>query len=254
MGRGDLAYGRMGRVPVRPDIIVTWPESCDYPLWRRWLASERERFAQVIVAFSPAGRPDLREHVRSVTPDVTFLDTRWEDGRDWRDAAVNAALRVSDADWVWFTEQDFLVEDPRFWSVPDAFGGCMRASAIGTRQGEEGRWHPCCLFVRRTTIDLTSHDFSVTEDGDHFARFGRDLEALGARVVDLDYWSDPSWYSHMAGLSHNHSLVERGWPVTYKPDEFARYLLECLGRRDDLDAGWVSQAAGWLERYSEGRG
>ena len=82
--------------------------------------------------------------------------------------------------------------------------------------------------VRREAIDRTSRDFSVTEDGDHFARFGRELEETGARVVDIDYWSKPGWYRHMQGLSHNHSLVERGERVTFKPDEFAEYLCECL--------------------------
>ncbi len=239
-----------------PDVVVTWPASCDYPLWRRWLAQERSRFDRVIVAFSSApGLPDYRSHVRSVTSGVTFIDTRWDDGRDWRDAAVNAALNASDAEWVWFTEQDFLVRDPRFWSVSDAFGGCLRASAIGTMQGE-ARWHPCCLFVRRSTINRTSCDFSVTDDGDHFARFGRELAEIGARVVDLDYWVEPTWYRHMQGLSHNHSLVERGEPVTFKPDEFADYLRACLTDTSDLCVEWGRTHTAWLRWYDtikEGR-
>ena len=238
---------------MRPDVIVVWPTGCDYPLWRRWLATERDRFDKVIVAFSPApGLPDYRSHVCKVFEaenlSVTTIDTRWDDGRDWRDAAINAGLPASNAGWIWFTEQDFLVQDPRFWSMPDAFGGCLRASAIGTTQGE-ARWHPCSLFVRREAIDRTSRDFSVTEDGDHFARFGRELEHTGARVIDLDDWVEPGWYRHMQGLSHNHSLVERGEPVTFKPDEFAGYLRECLSDTSDLSVEWGRTHTAWLRGY-----
>lgn len=237
---------------MKPDVLVTWPAHCDYPLWRRWLAGERERFAKVIVAFSPTpGLQDLREHVRSVTPDVTFLDTRWEDGWDWRDAAVNAALDASSAEWVWFTEQDFLVQSPRFWPFVESFEHCREA--IGTRQGQE-RWHPCCLFVRRDWIDRTGRYFG-SDPVDHFCAFGRELEELGARIEDIDDWiaRTPSvHYTHMAGLSHNHSLVERGEPVTYRPDEFARYLLACINVPDmTLAPQWIDQATTWLSWYAE---
>ncbi len=182
-----------------------------------------------------------------MTSDATFLDTRWEDGLDWRDAAVNAALGASDAEWVWFTEQDFEVLDPFFWNIVESHERCR--DAVGTRQGQE-RWHPCCLFVRRDVVDRTSRNFSVTAHGDHFAYFGKELEELGADVESLDHWPGP-WYTHMAGLSHNHSLVDRDEPVTYRPDEFATYLYRCLARHDDLDAAWMRRTIAWLAWYAE---
>src|SRR3990167_1402006 len=137
---------------MRPDVIVTWPVSCDYPLWRKFIRENRSRFAHVIVAFSPMpGLPDRRDGIESLLNhvDVTFLHTQWANGWDWRDAAVNAALNVSDAEWVWFTEQDFFVHDPYFWKLVDSFH--VHADAIGVR--EDVRWHPCCLFVRRDNIE-----------------------------------------------------------------------------------------------------
>lgn len=245
---------------MRPDLIVTWPTSCDYPLWRRWLAADRDHFEKVIVAFSP--RPgftetlDLSAHVRQVLSreNLTFLDTSWHDGWDWRDSAVNTALGESDAEWVWFTEQDFMVRDESLWKAVDAYAECsdlmgIREDRSAWLNGEDRRLHPCCMFARRSVVDKTPRYFG-SDPVDHFYRFGKDMEEAGARLVDLDEWA-PGSYDHMAGLSHNHELVIRGEPVTYRPDGFAEYLRRCLEREDDLADEWKGQARGWLQWYDE---
>lgn len=232
---------------VTLDLLVTWPVDCDYPVWRRWLAANRMRFDRVIVAFSPMpGSDDWRDQLRPLlaADDVTCLDTRWEDGADWRDAAVNAALNVSEAAWVWFTEQDFhIVEPDNFWRTVYAHLEC--ADAIGVRA--DTRWHPCSLFVHRDAVEATSRYFG-SDPVDHFYRFGKELEAKAARFVNIDaFW--PYTYNHMQGLSHNFHLVRRGEEVTFKPDEFARYLWACRHSGVPLVPEWTALVAPWLARY-----
>lgn len=232
---------------MKPDVIVTWPENCDFPIWRRWIAEERDRFAKVIVAFSPTpGLRDLRGHTRPLleAAGVSCIDTRWADGWDWRDAAVNAALNVSDAKWVWFTEPDFEVINPEFWELFNSYG-VTSSGVVGVRFGEK-RWHPCCLLARRNLIEQTDRYFG-SEPVDHFYAFGCQLnDWFGVHSLDL---LEGTHFTHMAGLSHNHTLVERGEPVTYKPDEFAAYLQRCLERTDDLDPSWIHEHAHWLACY-----
>ena len=146
------------------DVIVAWPKPCDYPLWRQFIRDERERFGRVYVVFTEHAGPDLSPFVRSVFPDVTFIEARGEG--DWRDVAVNAALDRSTAEWVWFTEQD-LIAGP--W--PD-----LTADAYGFPEGN-GRWHPASLFVRRSIIDRTRRYFG-TPPVDHFWMFSQELDAL----------------------------------------------------------------------------
>lgn len=235
---------------MRPDVLLTWPTNCDYPLWRRWLASERARFAQVLVAFSPhPGRYDYRDFVRGALADqfVTFLDTPWRGGEDWRDVAVNAMLDLSDTEWVWFTEQDLRIVDYRFWRAVQV-GADSGAALLGIQR--DTRWHPCCLFSRRDAVEQTSRYFG-SEPVDHFYKFGRELEQWGS--FDLERWAPEGSLRHMAGLSRNHQLLdEERYPEVYKPDELAPYLRACLSD-GSCEPGWARQAESFLVWYTGGQ-
>lgn len=211
-GRYDLSF--------QPDAILTWPTHCDYPLWRCQLSSYRDRVGRVLVTFSEHNvRPDISEFVRKqlVPLDVTFIGPVAGDG-DWRDRAVNAALNLSDSDWVWFTEQDLLLYDvERFWQTVS-----LRAhaySSIGSRRDD--RWDPACLFVRRDVVEQTSRYFGP-EPIDHFYKFGNEVSDISwTSLLDIGH----DGFKHLAGLSQNHTLLlqgeyERG---IYHPNEFAAY-------------------------------
>ena len=241
---------------MRPDLLATWPTNCDYPLWRRWLCEERRRFAKVIVIFSPhPGLLDYRQFVRArlADADVEFLDAPGQG--EWRDVAVNAALDRSDAEWVWFTEQDFLIHEPFFWRV---VGNCETHGArmIGIKRDE--RWHPCCLFVKREDVERTPRYFGP-EPVDHFWSFGEALVRAGVPKADLDAWlRDDGAYTHLAGLSRNHQIID-GWkrgsyPLSeelYHPEQLASYLERCLAEGSS-GPSFAAQARIFLAWYSKG--
>ena len=219
---------------IRPDVIVCWPRSHDYPIWRRFIRDNRWRFGRVLVAFTEHPGDDLSGFVRD------NLDAEWLDPPvvgDWRDVAVNAALDASDADWVWFTEQDFLIKDPKaFWqSVAVA-----RTQATGFVEPDSGRWHPACLFVRREAIDQTSRYFGP-DPVDHFYRFGRELE----RITRLH---PVQGYEHLQGVSQNHALLDRGETAgLWRMDRFRQYLTDCLAADVPLHPGWAERARRTIE-------
>lgn len=235
---------------MRPDVIVTWPVTCDYPPWRELIKRERARFNRVHVAWSArSGEVDYRELVESDLAGVAdFYDATERGGRDWRDVAVNLALNNSDADWVWFTEQDLLPHDETLLL------NLERALLVDTPVGrrEDDRWHPSCLLVQREAIERTSRYFGP-EPVDHFHTFGRELSKNGDAPLDLvrlGVERDVD-YVHLQGLSQNHQLIELGrYDQVFRPDKLAAYLAQARFATDvELHPTWIEQVNGFLGWY-----
>lgn len=232
------------------DLIICWPDNCDYPLWRAFLTVHREYFAKVIVVFTTTNQgDDYREFVRGAMAEdgVTFLESRPIVGdEDWRDVAVNQALDVSTGMWVWFTEQDFFVLSAAFWAMVGRY--MLEKDAIGYKDGAT-RLHPSCLFVKRYYINQTGRNFGIVPNRlDHFARFYTSLRLSGAKIAELiDKSAGVELWYHMNGLSHNMTLLKRGEPVTYKPDEFLGYLQLCLASGVKLDPRFTTLASAGIK-------
>lgn len=222
---------------MKPDVIVTWPHTCDFPLWRKFIREERHRFARVLVCFSTnmGGAVDYRDFVREQMADIAeCFDSPPLDGRDWRDVAVNAALDRSDAEWVWFTEPDLLIHDPEFWRLVDFFER-HDADMMGFWD-TVGRYHPASLFATRSVIDSTPRYFGPVPN-DHFVAFSESLVSPArVGILDMDH------FEHLQGLAHNHYLADTGQPVTFHPERFVQYLRDCLRADVPLDPRWVERA------------
>lgn len=214
------------------DLVVSWPRNCDYPLWRRFLQDERQRFAKVLVVFTDHAGEDISGWVRDHL-DATCFDSHTSG--DWRDAAVNLALDHSDAPWVWFTEQDFLITDP------DWFWDLRLTGPLGWQEHDD-RWHPSCLFVPREIVERTSRDFGP-EPVDHFYRFGQEVNAIQP-IKTLR-----GGFEHLQGTSQNHWLIDSGIDDgVFKRERFRRYLLACLEADVPLHPGWRDRAIRERER------
>lgn len=209
------------------DVIVSWPRSCDYPLWRQFIRDERARFNRVYAVFTDHDGPDYSAWVRSNCPEIDFLDSL-NRRRDWRDAAVNTALLQSTAERLWFTEQDFFITDPSFWEA--------EGQVIGFDAGDGRPLHPACIFVDRQMVNQTSRYFGP-EPVDHFYSFGKELCAL-VRPALLT-----GGFSHMQGTSQNHYLIDKGEDVgVFKRDKFQNYLRDCLTAGVPLHSEWSERA------------
>ncbi len=209
------------------DAILCWPQYADYPLWRAWLREHRDLLEQVIIVLTPHAGPDRRDWVRA-NLDATYIDCPPITG-DWRDVAVNAALDVSTSEWVWFTEQDLVIDDlAKFW--PD-----LLADAYGFPEPGSKRWHPASLFVRRSLIDRTSRYFGP-EPIDHFTAFGRELDAL-TKVRRL------RGFHHLQGTSQNQYQAEANAETGFHQRETWRaWLRASLDAGVPMEAGWVAMA------------
>lgn len=225
---------------MKPDVIVTWPTHCDFPLWRKQIERDRARIDKLIIVFSDHQHgPDMKAHVATQLPWAKFLHAPTHPG-DWRNNAVNMALEICTSEWVWFTEQDFTFHEAYWGRIHvSSWGGGRQAS--GWR--DETRWHPSCLFARRWLVEQTSKYFG-TPPVDHFWQFSREIDEITVNIANLDTW----WFKHMAGLSDNHRILfQRDYDALYKPDELTTYLHSCLASGMVLESAWLESVQAFLE-------
>lgn len=205
---------------MKPDLIITWPDTIEFPLFSKFLNEDRDRFEKVIISFTETnwGGEVVDQIMRSIDNAIFLPPVPAVSGEDWRNNAVNRALKHSFSPWVWFTEQDFFPHGEAFWTVT---ADLMKyADAIGIK--DSNRLHPCSLFIKRSMLDKTSKDFSAKPDEgyDHFGKIYQDLKELKAKIA----YPRPELYHHMSGLTHNLFLVKQGKQAIYKPEEFNEYL------------------------------
>jgi hypothetical protein len=231
---------------ILPDVILSWPRNTDYPLYRQFLHDNRDKFDKVIIVFTETNQGvNYKEFIKMAMSqdNILFLDSPPVDGRqDWRDVAVNFALQHSTAKWVWFTEQDFTPLD-NFWGQV-AMGMEKEVDVIGVKDGE--RLHPCCLFMTRSAINLTSRYFGIVPNkSDHFSIIAKDIEAQ-----EFEWLLIPEhMYTHMAGLSHNFRLVADGQLPNHKIEEFKKYVIESYQVLVPLAPSWCAMIAAQEEFF-----
>lgn len=214
------------------DVILTWPKNCDYPLWRQFMRDNRNRFNNVYIMFHQTNAlHDFRPFVFNAMAkdNICFRDFQYTASNDWRNAAINQALEYSQSEWVWFTEQDFIIDEPdKFWEEVE------KASNNNDFIGVDvsGRWHPCCMFVKRSIVNKTKKNFAVIpEREDHFGRFQKNLEDLSIKK----HFINTGW-RHLNGLSQNFYLFETGQIPNYNPAIFYGYLKDSLNVNVPIDS------------------
>lgn len=220
----------------KPDVVVSWPRNCDYPLWRAFIRKERERFNKVIVVFTETNSgDDYREFVKfAMDKDrVLFLQNDVPTaGEDWRDLSVNLALRHVSSKWIWFTEQDFVITSKyTFWEKIYASMEIFDVIAIS----QQGRMHPACIFANRDAIIKTRCDFGIDPGkGDHFCKFQQDVERRISNYITIDD-EEGIGYKHYNGLSHNWHLSTTGQDPNYRVSEFLDWIKMCVNLPENIE-------------------
>lgn len=173
---------------------------------------------------------------------ITFLTSRnplnGEMGvhEDWRDVATKTGLRHSDAEWVWFIEQDLIIpgDFSAYWRM--VVNQQYEHTYFGTYQ--EGRLHPCNLFVWRPILDKINVenglDFSAKPPKyDHFGKLQMELKHYDGGTIE------PRYYEHLNGYTHNYHLLMDGQRPNHDIDRFREVLTECLRVDVGLIPEWV---------------
>ncbi len=216
-----------------PDLVCAWPLHLDYPLFRQFIQKERKRFNKVIVVFTQmnAGTANYQPFVTDSLAPFKVTIVRSDEpkaGKDWRNVAVNKGLSVSTSPWIYFTEQDFTPLEGFWKEVGDLY---KRTDVFGAFQ--EGRLHPCCIFIKRELLDKTSKDFGAYPDAglDHFGKLQKQIESKTIMGVIF-----PRYWKHLNGLSQNMYMLQKGETPNYNPSEFREYTRACLDSKIPMPA------------------
>lgn len=236
-------------------VVITWPRSCDYPLWRQFLRENRSLFNEVVIAFMETNwgydyRGFLKDAMKSdgcifIDPPIVGSDSKVLPN-DWRSVSVNGCLSAlhnsnSNSQYIWFTEQDFFVKEG-FWKwvknrTEDVI--CVKTN---------NRIDPCCIFMNTIKLNLTRKDFSAATNRnlDHFGLLQEDIERLSVSIAVIP----EEYYRHMAGVSHNFYLTTFDKPPCYKVDEFCDYLRESLLVNVPLHNEFIKVANKTIDQYN----
>lgn len=230
----------------KPDVIVAWPDNCDYPLWRKYIKENRDNFDKVIVVLTKTNQnTDLSKFAREKLEKIAnvYNSPPLLPNQDWRDVAVNYALSKSESEWIWFTEQDFIVRDD-FWE--DITKKTENNDVISYYNSY--RMHPCCIFVKRYVIELTTKYFGIVPDKlDHFGVFQQEIDELFTSEKIEMSMVDTMKCEHLNGLSSNWTLVTNGGLPNYQPNRFKMYIKECLSSGEKLDIQFEQICRQYLE-------
>ena len=191
------------------DVISQICVYCDYPLWRKMIQDNRDKFSKVILYPSKQhGVVDLEDFWLSQFPETWVKREPIDYGvTDWRQGETEPLIKESDAEWLWFMEADFFVSDwPKFFK--DMEEAMKTSDMIGCWSPSQFPYmHPCCLLMRRSLFDKTNKDFRAHPEilgSDHFAMLTRDAERLEAKITTLEDLGYKEWedYFHLGGLTY----------------------------------------------------
>lgn len=223
---------------IKPDVIIVWPSGVDYPLCRWQLQAYKPFFNKTIIATYTHGNPDFRPFLKQVMKQTIFVDAGF-DSDTWRERMTLLALGESKAEWVLFTEQDFIWKDDHFfYKVLEA---AKTHDVVGIRQGE--RLHPSFLLVKRKILDRTKKDFSVNGDGkDHFWNVSQELLKIGKfiDIREIGLFEGIDWY-HFSSLTWNLFRIKDGNVAEFhEVNEFLVYNTLSRTSKVVQDARWIA--------------
>lgn len=226
-------------------LLVTWPNHCDFPLFRHNLIRFRHLFVDIFICFSDGNiKENYQSFVTHKLPFCTFVKPAGKK-TDWRDDAVNTMLTLdTKADYYLFTEPDFLIK-----SIKD-FEMILNQPEEFIYYDEGGRIHPAFALVKKGLVERTSHDFAAhPPEGDHFIHFFKEIISMNPGKEIRSYgWKERENFYHMAGLTQNYYCFDHGQPL-YKQDEFVAYnYLSLLMSHQDMR--WYKKQMEIEEEYS----
>ena len=222
---------------IKPDFLCVWPRAFDYPLFRKFIVTNRNAFGKVIISFTHNNVDrDYRRFLKKTHPDWTFVDAK--NPTDWYNDAVNIAVDASNSKYILFMEQDFICNSLFLNNL------LIRAKDFGmVAYNQSGRYHMACCLVKRNKIEETHRFFGQYADYrldcfDFFMAEMRlqpsycDLEKLGLQMYE---------YIHLNGLTHNYRLaIEGQLDLIFNMDEFKEYNDRSL----EVD---IKQTKSWIK-------
>jgi len=223
-------------------VIVSWPDSFDFPIFRKNLSKLQEQVGQVMVCFNHHGNHSLRDFLTKFMPEVKFLYVENSNyPGDWRNKSTKYMISQANNEYVLSMEQDFMISD--YSHFFNTIKKSKKDIVMFQENNERGsRFHPAFLLCKKEYLDGPEIDFSVMGQGiDHFALATKKLKNHDyISLQDLGLKEKEDWY-HMRGLTDNQFAPK----PYYALDEFYTYNIRCLNSGVDMSKYWYNLMCKW---------
>lgn len=195
---------------MKIDVISQYCVHNDYPIFRYNMKRHKDKINKLILYPSRHhGVIDFEAFSKKCFTEATWVTPVPIDygKEDWRQAETIPCLAYSNAEWIWFTEQDFFVNDwDKFFA--DVEKAMQKSDMIGWWNPTNFPYvHPSCIFIKRTMLDKTTKDFSAHPEingCDHFAMLTADVQRLKGKITTLQDLGWENWKNafHLGGLTY----------------------------------------------------
>lgn len=208
---------------MKISAIISWPDSFDFPIFRKNLSLLQKEVDEIIVCFNQHGNYSLRLFLKDLMPNVKILDVENANGSyqgDWRNKSTKYMIDNATGDYILSLEQDFFIKD-----YPHFFNTVKNSKTDIVCFMETNRMHPAFLLVKKDLVKDPGLDFSVMGQGmDHFALVTKALKNYSySSLESLGLVGKEDWY-HLRGLTDNYFAPKPYFSL----DEFYTYNIRCL--------------------------
>jgi hypothetical protein len=186
-------------------------------------------FNRVIISFSNHHcPPDIRQFIMDNMQEdrVVFVDSSNQYHEHWYQKGMMSAIACSTSSHILFTEQDFIIKNEGLLETVFQQDG-----VVGFKEASLSRLHPAFCYIPRDVFEKTTKDF--TNNSPHWDNFGKitvDLDNQNVPYQTLEElgFSSPGDWEHLAGLTHNYTLLIRNEPITYQKERFIEFNRQSL--------------------------
>lgn len=228
---------------IKPDLIVCWPTTLDYPGFRSQLKKYRDCFAKVIIAFSNHHAfPEIHSWFPAwleqamVDDNVEFIS--WEEVQadsspDWAQRLSNCAWKRVTSPYMFWTQQDFVVHNPTLYEkvFDDQYKLVTHLSDKTEAYRNISRCEPDFIFMEMDLLRQTSMDVRPDKKADHWGKLSLEVYKLCPEykiLEDFDLETPRDW-EHFGGLSSNYGALMLGnTDIFYLRKRFIDYNRELL--------------------------
>jgi len=235
---------------IKPDMLVAWPTTLDYPAFRIHLKEYRHLFEKIIILWSNhnAYMRFAGKNIKFIEKELSELKVEFQSYReadaqpdkDWANRLYRAGFKKSTSRYVLLTQQDFIVNNKSFYDtvLTDQYSMISHFSnGCNLSNNEFTRFEPDFILIDNSILKQTSMDVSIGVHPiagiglDHCGVLSHEIKKICSDIKTLEEFNlfCPKDWEHLSGLTQNYSyVIKNDFSSITQPERFIKYNKDLL--------------------------